>query len=88
MAHYDKNIDYFEMWCEDKQSIIEIMVKNMVSDLDNEYDYFGRCIQQQQQTIEKYKQEYEKQLMSFATMEHDYINKWCYLDLIRRGAIG
>lgn len=87
MTKYDKNTDWFEMWCNDRRSMIATMVNNMCADLESGYDYFGRNIQKQQQDINRYKQEYETQLMAFATMEHDRINKWCYLDLIRRGAI-
>jgi len=82
----DRN-DWFELWYEDKQSIIDTMVKNMVADLNAGYDYFGKAIQNQKQEIKNYKSEFDKQMIEFATMDEKTANRWCFYDLKRRGAI-
>lgn len=79
--------DWYDMWDADKNSVLETMVRNMASDLDNGYNYFGDCIRKQREMIEQYREEYENQLMAFATMDEQSINKWCYFDMKRRGAI-
>jgi hypothetical protein len=82
----DRN-DWFELWYEDKQSIMDTMVKNMVADLNAGYDYFGKSIQDQKQEIKNYKSEFDKQMIEFATMDEKAANRWCFYDLKRRGAI-
>lgn len=79
--------DWEELWDADKKSVLDTMVKNMVSDLSNGYDYFGACIAKQRLDIDRYQKEYADQLMVFATMDEQSINKWCYYDMKRRGAI-
>ena len=78
---------WFNTWYADKECILDTMVRNMTADLNAGYDYFGNCIVKQRKDIEDYKAEFEKQLMSFASMEDSARNKWCYYDLLRRGAI-
>ena len=87
MARISDRNDWFEIWCEDKESIIETMVKNMASDLEHGYDYFGKSIREQKEMIECYKSEYDRQLMDFADMDEKKVNRWCFYDLKRRGAI-
>lgn len=80
-------MDWFKLWYEDKQGMIETMVRNMAADLDAGYDYFGKCICKQRQDIEDYKAEFDRQLMQFADFDEGKRNRWCYYDLLRRGAI-
>lgn len=82
----DRN-DWFELWYEDKQSIMDTMVKNMVADLNAGYDYFGKSIQDQKQEIKNYKSEFDKQMAELAIMDEKTANRWCFYDLKRRGAI-
>lgn len=79
--------NWFVIWYADKESILNTMVRNMVADLDAGYNYFGNCITNQRKMIKEYKAEFDSQLMSFADMEDSARNKWCYYDLLRRGAI-
>lgn len=80
-------MDWFQIWMDDKESIISTMVKNMSADLNAGYNYFGECIKRQRREIEKYKEEFDRQIMSFADMDDGKRNRWCYYDLLRRGAI-
>lgn len=82
-----ETINWFELWMDDKESVLATMIKNLTSDLEVGYDYFGKCIQRQRETIDAYKAEFDRQLMSFADMDDGKRNKWCYYDLLRRGAI-
>lgn len=87
MSRVTDSNDWFELWYEDKQSIMETMIKNMVADLNAGYDYFGKSIQDQKQEIKNYKSEFDKQMIEFATMDEKTVNRWCFCDLKRRGAI-
>lgn len=79
--------DWFDLWHDDKQSILDTMVKNMVSDLDAGYNYFGNSISKQRVEISKYKEQFESETMSLYAMTADEANRWCFYDMLRRGAI-
>lgn len=88
MNSYNKNTDYFKIWLDYEKSILDTMVENMVFNLEAGYDYFGTSIEKQKAEIENYKHQVDDQLEIMAKFSHDpKINKWCYMDLIRRGAI-
>ena len=79
--------DWFEIWYEDKKSMLSTMVKNMTSDLDNGYDFFGACILRQINNIERYMAKFDEEMEAFKGMEEKAVNRWCYYDLKKRGAI-
>ena len=35
--------NWFEMWKADKECVLDTMVRNMASDLENGYDYYDLC---------------------------------------------
>lgn len=78
---------WFEMWFSDKQSLLETMVKNMQADLDAGYNYFGDCIKRQRKEIDEYKAEFDRQVDAFKAMEEKQVERWCYYDMKKRGAI-
>lgn len=80
-------MNWFEIWYEDKQSILDTMVRNMASDLDHGYDYFGKSIREQREDIDRYKTQFDEEMKGFRTMDESKIQHWCYYDLKRRGAI-
>lgn len=82
---YNKETDYTELWVLDKKSVLTTMHKNLTMDLEAGYDYFGKSIQNQLAEITKYTADYECQLMELAERKNP--NYWCYLDMVRRGAI-
>lgn len=82
----DRN-DWFELWFSDKQNMVATMVKNMTADLEAGYDYFGNCIRQQVEMIEAYKAEFDRQMDEFKMMDEAAVNRWCYYDMKKRGAI-
>ena len=83
----NNKIDWFEMWFQDKQSILDTMIKNMVSDLDAGYNYFGANIAVQQAEINLYKVNFDKDVEMLKNMKEKEANRWCYLDLKKRGSI-
>ena len=80
-------MNWFSIWMDDKESVLETMVRNMAADLAAGYNYFGESIKRQREAIDAYKAEFERQLMAFADMDDGKRNRWCYYDLLRRGAI-
>ena len=79
--------DWFEVWQDDKESILETMIKNMTSDLNHGYDYFGKSIVEQRRAIEAYRKEIDNTFDLFKTMDEKEVNRWCFYDLKKRGAI-
>lgn len=82
----DRN-DWFELWFSDKQSMVNTMVRNMQDDLNAGYDYFGNSIRKQMKEIDEYKAEFDKQMDEFKTMDENAVNRWCFYDMKKRGAI-
>ena len=79
--------EWFDMWFEDKKSIISIMYSNMAADLAAGYDYFGKSIQNQKREIADYEAEFERQMDKFKSMSDADVNRWCFYDMKKRGAI-
>lgn len=51
------------------------------------YDYFGKSIVEQNKAIEKYKSDVDDTFDLFKTMDEEEVNRWCFYDLKKRGAI-
>jgi hypothetical protein len=79
--------DWFELWFDDKQSMIETMVKNMQSDYECGYEWFGHSLTKQREELDEYKRKFDEQMEAFKYMEDKQVNRWCYYDLKKRGAI-
>ena len=79
--------DWFEIWFADKQSVLETMVRNMAADLDAGYNYFGNCIRKQRSEIAEYKAQFDEECDKLKEMDEKKANRWCYIDLKKRGAI-
>lgn len=78
---------WFEMWFEDKKSMVETMLDNMRADLDAGYDPQGHCIRKQRVELEDYVNKFDRQMEQFKTMEDAKVNRWCYYDMKKRGVI-
>ena len=87
MARVTDRKDWFDLWFEDKNSIIASMSRNIASDLKAGYDFFGNSIQKQIRELEQYKEEVDCQLDSFKSMSNEEVNKWCFYELKKKGAI-
>ena len=83
----DRN-DWFDLWFEDKQALISTMTRNMAADLEAGYNYFGNSIRRQVEDLEAFKAQFDAEMDSFKTMDEKAVNRWCFYDLKKRGAIG
>lgn len=82
----DRN-DWFELWFADEQCIINTMINNITDDLKAGYNYFGDSIRSQVEQIETYKAKFDRQIDEFKLMDENSVNRWCYYDMKKRGAI-
>ena len=87
MARITDRNDWFDVWFEDRESILSTMVRNMASDLNAGYDYFGQSITKQKQEIAEYKAQTDKTLDMFKDMDEKAVNRWCFYELKKNGAI-
>lgn len=83
----DRKGEWFEIWFDDKKSILDTMTRNMVSDLAAGYDYFGPSITRQQAEIQFYKVNFDYEVEMLKNMSDKDSDRWCYMDLKKRGAI-
>ncbi len=87
MSRVTDRTDWFDIWFEDKQGMLSTMIRNMSTDLECGYDYFGKSISQQREAIEEYKKEFDRQMEQFKTMDEKQVNRWCFYDMKKRGVI-
>ena len=87
MARITDRNDWFDVWFEDRESILNTMVRNMASDLNAGYDYFGQSITKQKQEIAEYKAQTDNTLDMFKDMDEKAVNRWCFYELKKHGAI-
>lgn len=79
--------NWFELWVMDKNSIVSTMQNNLIADLEAGYDPNGKSITEQRKQIDEYIDEFGKTLDSFNTMSDRAIRKFCFLDMLKRGAL-
>lgn len=80
-------MDWFEIWVADKKGILETMARNMAADLEAGYDYYGMSIQTQIKEMDEYKAKFDADLDKVAEMDDNKVQKWCYIQLLKAGAI-
>ena len=78
---------WFNMWFDDAKAVIETMIRNMMADIEVGYDPAGICIRNQQECIAERQMAFDHQMDLFKEMDDVKINRWCYLDLKKRGVI-
>ena len=79
--------DWFTIWEEDKHAILATMQENMAADIAAGYNPFGNAIKKQRDTIADYAREIANTYDLFKTMAAEAVNRWCFYDLKKRGAI-
>lgn len=82
----DRN-DWAELWEEDKRTILRCMYSNMAADLECGYDPMGKSIQEQKTMISEYEKQIHDAWDRFVYMTEEQVNKWCFYDMKKRGAI-
>ena len=86
MKYTDRN-DWYELWRSDKDSIITTMVSNLHADLQAGYQPTGDSVGRQLATIADYRFNVNVQVGRLLNMSFDERNRWCFNDLLKRGAI-
>lgn len=79
--------DWFDVWYDDKRSILLTMYENLASDLRAGYKIEGNSVKKQQATIQEYIEDINGCLEWAKETTPNYLNRWCYNDLVKRGAI-
>lgn len=87
MTRFNGSIDWLEMYVADRESMLETMVRNMSSDLNAGYDYFGNSITSQRREIDRFKKSFDDVLDMFKGMTDDAVQHWCFYELKKLGAI-
>ena len=83
----EDKINWFELWVEDRKSMLNTMVRNMASDLENGYDYYGKSITEQRKAIDEFKAKLDEEMDMIGMMEPNKVQHWCYVRLLKLGAI-
>jgi len=79
---------WFDIWFADKESMLDTMVRNLAADLENGYDYFGKSATEQREQIAAYKKQFDEECDLLKSMtDEKHVDRWCYIDLKKRGAI-
>ena len=79
--------EWFSIWEDDRRWIENIMIENMKADLDAGYSYYGKSMIEQREMIDKYHKETMDTYEMFKTMQDNEVDRWCFYDLKKRGAI-
>lgn len=83
----DHKDEWFRIWEEDQESLLSTMIRNMSADIDAGYSPFGITIKDQERKIKKFENNYKDQIMKFAAMQENEVDRWCFYNLKSRGAI-
>ena len=84
---YVKSVDWFVMFVEDKKSIMATMIRNMADDINAGYDPCGDTIKREREELTAYEAEFNAELDKIAEMEPSRVNHYCYVKLLKAGAI-
>lgn len=79
--------DWYQLWKDDKESIIYTMTKNIWADLNAGYKFYSPSITKQVSEVTMYQIEYDQRVRLLDLMPKRDANKWCKSDLKKRGAI-
>lgn len=82
----DRN-DWFTIWEEDRRWIHATMLENLASDLNNGYSEQGNSVKKQRADIDAYEARTDECYEMFKKMTDIEVNRWCFYDLKKRGAI-
>ena len=76
---------YLNLWMDDKQSMINTMIRNM--DSDAQAGYSIAFIKKELKEIQQYITDYESKLDTILKLKDNEIELYCKVDLIASGAI-
>lgn len=84
---FTQNVDWFEIWFEDKKAMLSTMFRNMAADLEAGYNVMGNSIRRQREDIDAYQAKFDAEMDEFKKLEYADVNRWCFYDLKKRGVI-
>lgn len=84
---FTQNVDWFEIWFEDKKAMLSTMFRNMAADLEAGYNVMGNSIRRQREDIDAYQAKFDAEMDEFKKLEYADANRWCFYDLKKRGVI-
>lgn len=82
-----EKMNWFAIWCEDYDSLINTAVRNLYADLEAGYNPNGESIRRSREVIAEFEKRYADGLEAMKEMDEKKAERWCYLDLKKRGAI-
>lgn len=82
-----EKIDWFEVWCEDWEGLLQTQGRIIQSELEAGHSWSSRHVQHEVEILEQWDREYRYNLGRFAEMTEGQVKRWCYFDLLKRGAI-
>ncbi len=79
--------DWFDVWCADWEGLIETQARNIQSEIEAGWKYKSARVQNEIRILNEFNGEYKMNLGRFGGMTDEEVNRYCYYDLLRRGAI-
>lgn len=79
--------DWFDLWVDDTRSTIACMVSNMQADLACGYDPQGLSMTMARIELAEYRSAFDRQMDAFKLMDDKSVNRWCFYELKKTGAI-
>ena len=78
---------WFNIWYDDKHSVLDTMYRNIMDDIAVGYDPDGECIRKQKAELDQYEENFWNEFDKLIMMDDNNIQRWCYRDLVKRGVI-
>lgn len=79
--------DWKTLWLDDRRCILACMCANLESDLSVGYNPVGDSVRMQIEEIAAYRTQTEQVVREWRFKSDDYVQKWCYRDLKKKGVI-
>ena len=79
--------DWLEVWIDDWESLIETQNRNIQSELQAGFKWTGQHVQHEVKILKEFDSKYRDGLEKFKYMDEREVQRWCYFDLLKRGAI-
>ncbi len=84
----DTQNKWFDIWFDDRTSVLETMIRNMAADLKAGFNFHGPTIQRQIREIDEFKARFDSDMEHIKYLDDEKkVSRFCYYDLKKRGAI-
>lgn len=79
--------DWFNVWEEDRRAMLQVMYTNLASDIDAGYSLTGNAVIKQRNLIAETEKAIADAYEAFKSLTEKEVNRWCFYELKRKGAI-